>query len=242
MSLLPFWSDLEDLWPWRRYRQRRYRSPFDDFAIAIPEELLQLPSELRELERRREGLRDVAPTIGKEGFQVCLDIQDFNPNEVTVKTVENSIIVEGKHEERPDEQGYISRQFTRRYLLPRGYDPETVTSTLSSDGVLTIKAPAPEQLQRNERIVNIQPTGPARLNVKENKAIEEQCEKVQGQEEQRRGELRQEELRQEQQKQKQEEQRKEEQRKEEQRKDEERKEKKEKEEKEKKEEKEGKKP
>ncbi|KAJ6640738.1 Protein lethal(2)essential for life, partial [Pseudolycoriella hygida] len=47
-------------------------------------------------------------TIGKDGFQVCLDVQQFAPNEISVKTVDNDIVVEAKHEERQDEHGYIS--------------------------------------------------------------------------------------------------------------------------------------
>lgn len=35
--------------------------------------------------------------FGKDGFQGSLDVQHFAPNEISVKTVDNSIIVEGKH-------------------------------------------------------------------------------------------------------------------------------------------------
>lgn len=51
------------------------------------------------------------------------------------------MVVEGKHEEKADEHGYISRHFVRKYLLPADTEPEQVASTLSSDGVLTITAP-----------------------------------------------------------------------------------------------------
>lgn len=106
--------------------------------------------------------------IGKDGFQVCVDVQHFAPNEISVKTVDDTIVVEGKHEERQDQHGYISRQFTRRYTLPDGYDAEHVVSQLSSDGVLTIKAPPPAKAidGNNVRIVQIQQTGPAHLTVK----------------------------------------------------------------------------
>ncbi|KAJ8963110.1 hypothetical protein NQ318_018575 [Aromia moschata] len=51
-------------------------------------------------------------------LQVILDVQQFAPNEIVVKTNGNSIIVEGKHEEKQDEHGFISRHFVRRYVLP----------------------------------------------------------------------------------------------------------------------------
>jgi len=105
--------------------------------------------------------------IGKDGFQVCLDVQHFAPNEISVKTVDNSIIVEAKHEEQKDEQGYISRQFTRRYDLPEGFNVKDVVSSISSDGVLTIKAPPaqPAAVEGDVRQIQIQQTGPAHLNV-----------------------------------------------------------------------------
>ena len=90
-------------------------------------------------------------------FQVILDVQQFAPNEITVKTIDNnSIVVEGKHEEKKDEHGLVSRQFVRRYVLPKGHDIGQVQSTLSSDGVLTITAPKLALPAPGEKIVPIQ--------------------------------------------------------------------------------------
>jgi len=72
---------------------------------------------------------------------VNLDVQQFKHDELTVKTVNNFVVVEGKHEERQDEHGFISRQFQRRYMLPNDVEADTIVSQLSSDGVLTIFAP-----------------------------------------------------------------------------------------------------
>lgn len=74
-------------------------------------------------------------------FKVNLDVQQFKPDEVSVKVVNGYIVVDGKHEERSDEHGFISRQFTRRYKVPDNVDPDTISSTLSSDGVLSVGAP-----------------------------------------------------------------------------------------------------
>ncbi|KAG8040540.1 hypothetical protein G9C98_002536 [Cotesia typhae] len=102
----------------------------------------------------------------KDKFEVILDVQQFSPDEIVVKTVDNNVIVEAKHEEKKDEHGYISRHFIRRYILPSCHDPLEVTSSLSSDGVLTITAPKKRLLSNsNERIVNIVKTGePATKN------------------------------------------------------------------------------
>lgn len=96
-------------------------------------------------------------------FQVMLNVKHFSPDEIDVKTVDNFVVIHGKHEEQADEHGFVSREFTRRYKLPDDVEPEKVTSSLSKDGILTIQAPrkAIEPPPKNERIVPItiqQPT------------------------------------------------------------------------------------
>lgn len=103
--------------------------------------------------------------IGKDGFKVTLDVQDFKPDEINVKTVDNAVIIEGKHEERKDNEGFISRHFTRRYELPKGIDFQKIESTLSTDGVLTLQAPKIAEAEENSRQIEIKPTGPARESI-----------------------------------------------------------------------------
>lgn len=74
-------------------------------------------------------------------FQVNLDVQQFKPEEVNVKVSDNYVTIHAKHEERSDEHGFISREFTRRYLIPKDVNAEALTSSLSSDGVLSVHAP-----------------------------------------------------------------------------------------------------
>ncbi|XP_011198113.2 heat shock protein 67B1 [Bactrocera dorsalis] len=99
--------------------------------------------------------------VNKNGFQVSMNVKQFAPNELTVKTIDNCIVVEGQHEDKEDGHGVISRHFIRKYMLPKGYDPSEVLSTLSSDGILTVKAPPPalKTDETTERIVDIQQTG-----------------------------------------------------------------------------------
>ncbi|XP_034938259.1 protein lethal(2)essential for life-like [Chelonus insularis] len=110
----------------------------------------------------------------KDKFQVTLDVQQFKPEEVNVKIVDNCVVVEGKHEEKQDDHGMISRQFVRKYMIPEQCDIEKTTSTLSSDGVLTITAPRkPEALEsKKEKPIKIEHTGkPAVENREEPKRI-----------------------------------------------------------------------
>ncbi|XP_045497537.1 protein lethal(2)essential for life-like [Colias croceus] len=107
----------------------------------------------------------------KDKFQVNLDVQHFTPEEISVKTADGYLVVEAKHEERQDEHGYISRSFVRRYPLPEGIEESSVTSKLSSDGVLSITAPlkAPPK-SSTERVVPIIQTGPVKKQIEGEKA------------------------------------------------------------------------
>ncbi|XP_027195163.2 protein lethal(2)essential for life-like [Dermatophagoides pteronyssinus] len=82
---------------------------------------------------------DLIPANDK--YQIMVDVSHFNPDEISVKMVDNAVIVTGKHEDKADNYGYVSRQFSRKYLLPADVEPESVTSTLSADGILSIQAP-----------------------------------------------------------------------------------------------------
>lgn len=79
-------------------------------------------------------------TINRDLFQVRLDVHHFKSWEITVKVVGNSIVVKGKHDRRPKTDGYIERSFERRYDLSNDFKIRDISSTFSSDGVLTVKA------------------------------------------------------------------------------------------------------
>ncbi|KAG8232747.1 hypothetical protein J437_LFUL012992, partial [Ladona fulva] len=94
--------------------------------------------------------------VDEDGFKVVLDVEQFSPSEITVKVAGNTVVVEGKHEERRDEHGYVSRHFIRRYTVPSGVHMDAVTSALSSDGVLTVSAPKVQALKEGKvRVIPI---------------------------------------------------------------------------------------
>nr|AFX84621.1 heat shock protein 28.7 [Frankliniella occidentalis] len=114
------------------------------------------------LERRQQQKRKEA-TKKDDGLLINVDVQQFLPEELSVQVLKDQgcVVVEGKHEERPDEHGYVQRQFTRRYKLPAHVDPDTVTSKLTSDGVLQVTAPRRETLpapKENVRHITITQT------------------------------------------------------------------------------------
>ncbi|XP_049873815.1 protein lethal(2)essential for life-like [Pectinophora gossypiella] len=169
MSLLPYIFDNE--WPW----PRRNRVFNQDFGLALtPEDVLSpvvrgsgdFYKPFRQLAQMTQDLGSNIKS-DKDKFQVNVDVQHFAPEEISVKTADGQLIIEGKHEEKQDEHGYISRQFVRRYALPEGCVPENVQSKLSSDGVLTVVAPKQHLAVKGERAVPIQHTGPVRKQIQD---------------------------------------------------------------------------
>ena len=86
-----------------------------------------------------------------------VNVQNYNPDEITIKTVGNAVQVEAKHTEKTsDGRSYSSRNFSQSFSLPKGVNPEEVKSSLSKDGTLTIEAPLPKTaLKGSERMVPI---------------------------------------------------------------------------------------
>ncbi|XP_037794857.1 alpha-crystallin B chain-like [Penaeus monodon] len=105
--------------------------------VSVPSSSLYMRS--RRPPKERSGVSQLSQDQDK--FMMCLDVQQFTPDELKVRVVEGVVEVEGKHEEREDEHGSISRHFLRKYRLPEDVMMDMVGSTLSPDGVLTIEAP-----------------------------------------------------------------------------------------------------
>ncbi|KAL5291789.1 CRYAB.2 family protein [Megaselia abdita] len=94
-----------------------------------------------------------------KGLQIKMDVSQFKPKELTVKTINDYIVVEGKHEEVQDEHGSIQRHFVRKYQLPEGLDEKLVRTTLSPDGILCVSAPpVGKSALENERVIPIEET------------------------------------------------------------------------------------
>uniref|UniRef100_A0A3Q3IN59 SHSP domain-containing protein n=1 Tax=Monopterus albus TaxID=43700 RepID=A0A3Q3IN59_MONAL len=84
--------------------------------------------------------------ISKEQYKwrVNLDVAHFAPAEISLSVRDGFLEIAGKHEERPDEHGFIARCFTRKYRLPAETDASKISSTLTVDGILTVEASVPE--------------------------------------------------------------------------------------------------
>ncbi|XP_054639231.1 heat shock protein beta-6 [Dunckerocampus dactyliophorus] len=80
-------------------------------------------------------------TCNDSGFTVQVDVKHFNPEDLLVKVIGDFVEVQGKHEEKKDGPGLTTRQFNRRYRIPKGVDTMALESAVSPDGVLIISAP-----------------------------------------------------------------------------------------------------
>jgi HSP20 family molecular chaperone IbpA len=126
-----------------------------------------------------------AAQIEPKDFSVSCNVSTFKPEEISVKIIDRDIIVEGQHEERQDEFGFVSRKFMRKYTLPEEYDPDTVATFMSADGQLTVKAvrarPAFEQKERVIPIKRVTDEGEEELisskKKKDTDGSEETCPK-----------------------------------------------------------------
>ncbi|KAF3429149.1 hypothetical protein E2986_05180 [Frieseomelitta varia] len=151
-----WWEDMDR---YHRELEEHFKrlSTRDDFLSPIPsfnEFFRPWRNMMEQLEHQVGGSTTVERDQNK--YQVVVDVQQFAPEEITVRTDDKCITIEGKHEEKKDEHGYVSRHFVRRYMLPQGYDIGHVKPSLSSDGILTITAPKLAMPAPGERIVPIE--------------------------------------------------------------------------------------
>ncbi|KYM86572.1 Protein lethal(2)essential for life [Atta colombica] len=196
MSLVPllfseWWEDLE--YPHRVFDQNfglgihpdqlTHPNILERFALQQPSRRLRPGPVIYynrpwgELLRSREEGGISTVKADKDKFQVMLDVQQFKPEEINVKVVDKFVIVEAKHEEKQDEHGWISRQFVRKYMIPEQCDIDQVSSSLSSDGMLSITAPRKDKPKSQiERTIKIQHTGKPAIQEKAQEKVQEKAQ------------------------------------------------------------------
>ncbi|XP_018567915.1 protein lethal(2)essential for life-like [Anoplophora glabripennis] len=166
MSLLPYLLDEPRYYRPSRLLDQHFGSVLDtdDFLqpLTVPRLLIRCPAGYLRTWKAPSAEQDTGSTVSfdKDRFTANLDVQQFKPEEITVKvTGENTVTIEGKHEEKEDEHGQIYRHFVRKYVLPKSCDIGRVESKLSSDGVLTITAPRIDDKEIEHKPIPIKQTG-----------------------------------------------------------------------------------
>uniref|UniRef100_A0A0N4ZTQ6 SHSP domain-containing protein n=1 Tax=Parastrongyloides trichosuri TaxID=131310 RepID=A0A0N4ZTQ6_PARTI len=94
----------------------------------------------------------------QQGFTVDVDAYQFKPEELTVKTLDDTLIIEGKHSDVRDNDNYTKMYFIRKYQLPEDVDMSRLESTIDNKGRLIVTAPKfsrQQPIEYGSRRVNI---------------------------------------------------------------------------------------
>lgn len=85
---------------------------------------------------------------GQDGkcLRLRFDVSQYKAEEISVKMVDGKLRIHAKHEEKTENRSSY-REFNKEFSLPIGTNPEAIKSSLSKDGILTVEAPFPNQLQ-----------------------------------------------------------------------------------------------
>lgn len=94
-----------------------------------------------------------AVSVDKEsGVQrVKFNVQNFQPEEIDLKVVDNILRVHAVHKSTADGSN-VHREYSRQFTLPEGIDLEALKSTLSEEGVLEVEVPLPLEKPKQRKI------------------------------------------------------------------------------------------
>eukprot|EP00088_Acartia_fossae_P034918 TRINITY_DN358_c0_g1_i1.p1 TRINITY_DN358_c0_g1~~TRINITY_DN358_c0_g1_i1.p1 ORF type:complete len:226 (-),score=84.99 TRINITY_DN358_c0_g1_i1:69-746(-) len=109
---------------------RRWMCPFLDSLDKLSNEVDLFKGSDHEVVRTKDDDKQM---------EITLDTSHYRPDELHVSYKNGVLSIEGKHEEKAEDGKHmVVRQFSRKYSVPS--KPENITSNLSSDGVLVVKA------------------------------------------------------------------------------------------------------
>jgi len=147
------------------------RRPWDDFFPShslFDTHMKDAIDQFQKMERFMDPfvrVRNMSETLARseaevkydeKTFEVKLDVRQYEPEELNVKITEDRLVISGKHEQKPDEHGYISREFTRQFVVPQNIDIDTFSSTLSDEGTMVIQARVKGAEIGQERTIKIE--------------------------------------------------------------------------------------
>ena len=157
----PYLNVVEQIFPTRNRKiknrcRRLCRPDFilddDDWRKAILEEFFGFD----------QSSDDETKTVEQKSqnkFNLNLDLNGFDSNDIKVKTIGQKLIVDAEKEENTEEDGfktYSRKQFHKSIVLPDNVKPDDVKSSLTNKGLLRISAPVmslPAPDEREKEIV-----------------------------------------------------------------------------------------
>ena len=101
-----------------------------------------------------EAAHNIQVSASNDKFMIQLELPGFAPEDFSLKTKDDIIIIEADHSEKAADGSSDTRKFTKEFKMPSGVVTEQLASTYSGAGILTISAPrvisAPEGAQVSE--------------------------------------------------------------------------------------------
>merc|ERR1712079_263478 len=101
-----------------------------------------------------EAAHNIQVSASNDKFMIQLELPGFAPEDFSLKTKDDIIIIEAVHNAKSEDGSSDSRKFTKEFKMPSGVVTEQLASTYSGAGILTISAPrvisAPEGAQVSE--------------------------------------------------------------------------------------------
>lgn len=147
-----FWSGNDRFFPslWDSFHSPWYRSP----ALGTSYTYIEFTETGEGAAKKdsKDGVKSEAQKSpenvveDRDSFKVSFDVSKFKPEEITIRSEDGELVVEGKQEVK-NEEGFSTRHLVRAYSLPRNIDRDSFKSRLSKDGILSIEA---KKLQRTE--------------------------------------------------------------------------------------------
>lgn len=87
------------------------------------------------------------PLITKNGFEILVDVRFFQPEQISVKVINNFISINAETTERQPGYPikYIRRKVDQHFAIPPGYDSTKIVSGISPEGILSVRCGPPAQ-------------------------------------------------------------------------------------------------
>jgi heat shock protein beta-1 len=88
-----------------------------------------------------EAAHNIQVSASNDKFQVQLELPGFAPEDFSLKTKDDIVIIDAVHDDKSEDGSSGSRRFTREFKMPAGVVREQLASTYSGKGILTVSAP-----------------------------------------------------------------------------------------------------
>jgi len=101
-----------------------------------------------------EAAHNIQVSASNDKFMIQLELPGFAPEDFSLKTKDDIIIVEAVHDVKCEDGSSDCRKFSKEFKMPSGVVTEQLSSTYNGQGILTVSAPrvisAPEGAQVSE--------------------------------------------------------------------------------------------